>query len=67
MTAFTTTAAAATRQTAPAPLARRGRLGAALASVLVTTLVIGSVVLGMTDLAADGTQLAVVATSAQRA
>ena len=58
---------AAARQAAPATLPRRGRLGAAIASVLVTTLVIGSVVVGMTDMATDGTQMAVVATSAQLA
>ena len=51
----------------PATPARRGRLGSAVASVLVTVLVFGSVVFGMTDMAADGAQIAGASTSAQRA
>ncbi|MEP6502214.1 MAG: hypothetical protein ABJD97_02710 [Betaproteobacteria bacterium] len=75
MTHFTTTAAADRSTTAattdrhdqPAILPRRGRLGSAAASVLVTTLVVGSVVLGMTDMAADATQMAVASSPAQHA
>jgi hypothetical protein len=51
----------------PATLPRRDRIGAAVASVLVTTMVIGSVVFGMTDMAGDAQRLAVVSTPALRA
>ncbi|MEP6502213.1 MAG: hypothetical protein ABJD97_02705 [Betaproteobacteria bacterium] len=51
----------------PATLPRRARLGSAIASVLVSTLVIGTVVFGMTDMAENAPQFAAVSTSAERA
>jgi hypothetical protein len=70
MTHFTTQAAAdqsTPSDKQPATLPRRGRLGSAIASVLVSMLVIGSVVFGMTDMADDARQVAAVRAPAVRA
>ena len=54
-----TAAQQSTQQSAAAParLPRRQRLGSAVASVIVTSVLFGSVVLGMTSTSDDGRQL----------
>jgi len=62
-----TAAPSSSNDARPATLQRRGRLGSAIASILVSTLLIGSVVFGMTDMADDAPQFAAAATPAARA
>ena len=69
MTHFTTTTttqrqhqdtpqAAARRDDKPVELPRRQRLGSAIASIVVTTVLIGSVVFGMGSMADDAPRIA---------
>ena len=59
--------AAARRDGKPVELPRRQRLGSAIASVVVTTVLIGSVVFGMGSMADDAPQIAGAAVAAHQA
>ena len=59
--------AASRRDDKPVELPRRQRLGSAIASVVVTTLLIGSVVFGMGSMADDAPQIAGAAVAMQQA